>query len=275
MPTTTRLTVVKRIHEIYEKLDAEGLNSEELTELVQLSSDLYERALILRFKAAEERVFGPKASAIEVEVEEEKEAEVLTETHAEIKEFDFAIFDQLEEKVPETELVVTAPEIAAEEVKMEEEMPVVPEPIAETVVPTPEVKIPEVNIPEPPKMEKQEEVIAEKAAMIEENAAPATATASGEWPKYFQKVIAQHSSGLQTQLSSLSGSFGLNERILYINELFGGEAEKFSEAIQYLDKIPDWNACMDALAAMGTERKWDLSDETIGEFVIHVKRKYV
>lgn len=273
MPTTTRLTVVKRIQEIYEKLDAEGLNSEELTELVQLSSDLYERALILRFKAAEERVFGPKTSAIEVEIVEEKEVEVLTETHVEIKEFDFAIFDQLEEKLPEPELVVTAPEIAAEEVKMEEEIPFVPEPIAETVVPTPEVKIPEVNIPEPPKMEEQEEVIAEKAAPIEENVAPATA--SGEWPKYFQKVIAQHSSGLQTQLSSLSGSFGLNERILYINELFGGEAEKFSEAIQYLDKIPDWNACMEALAAMGTERKWDLSDETIGEFVIHVKRKYV
>ena len=93
MHMSTRLATVIRIHEIYEKLDQQTLVSGELDELVQLSSELYEKALILRFKAAEERVFENK-KAVETANEVVGIQEV---SEDEIKELEFDIFEPMRE----------------------------------------------------------------------------------------------------------------------------------------------------------------------------------
>lgn len=225
MPTKTRVANLKRIQDIYEKLDNQTLVQEELNELVKLSSELYEKALILRFKAAEERVFGTENIKKDVPVEKGEAPKV--EAKPKLDQIDFSIF---EEKAPEAKPA--------------------------------------------PKAEIKQEVIEKTETIVEPVKEVKASKESHDWPKRFEKVLKEHASGLQTPLASIAGSFGLNERILYINELFDGEAEKFSACVQKLDSISDWTKCVEALTNYANGENWEMDNDTTDEFVLHVKRKY-
>jgi hypothetical protein len=197
--------------------------------LVHLTAELHEKAVILRYKAAEERVFGN--GDVVKKSEAKKEEEPKTVVLPDIKEIDFSIFEREEpEDKNETE------------VKVEPESKVEPE-VQEEAVAEPEVE----------KMEAKD---------------------SHDWPKRFEKVLKDHESGLQTPLAAIAGSFGLNERILYINELFDGEAEKFSACVQKLDSISEWSNCVVALTNYANAENWEIDNDTTDEFILHVKRKY-
>ncbi len=219
MPTSARIATVKRIQELYNKLTKEALVSDELEELVKLTSDLHESAIVLRYKAAEERVFEDKKP---IEVEAPKK-QTKPEAPAVEEKIDFSIFEEVQEKASDVLDFDNKKELVVEEVKEEK---------------------------------------------------PTTPVSENEWTSYFDQVLKEHSSGLQTPLSSLAGSFGLNERILYINELFSKESDAFSETIQKLDGLSDWNSCVNELANLASGRNWDRDSDTTGEFIIHVKRKY-
>lgn len=237
MPTSARLATIKRIQEIYTKLSNAALVSEELEELVRLTSDLQESAIILRYKAAEERVFENETIEVPEEVETPKQEEIVEEItpEPEIKEkpseIDFSIFDKPEDEITE----------------------VVSEKVEETFDFDNKVEAVE-SVPE--------EIIVE-APVNDVN-----------WYSYFEKVLKDHSTAIQTPLSALAGSFGLNERILYINELFAKEAEVFSELIQKLDGVGDWNNCVNVLSSEAESRGWDKENDTTGEFILHIKRRY-
>ena len=229
MSTKTRIANLKRIQSIFDKLDNQTLVRQELDELVHLTTELHEKAVILRYKAAEERVFGN--GDVVKKSEAKKEEEPKTVVLPDIKEIDFSIFEREEpEDKNETE------------VKVEPESKVEPE-VQEEAVAEPEVE----------KMEAKD---------------------SHDWPKRFEKVLKDHESGLQTPLASIAGSFGLNERILYINELFDGEAEKFSACVQKLDSISEWSNCVVALTNYANSENWEMDNDTTDEFILHVKRKY-
>ncbi|MEJ6799519.1 MAG: hypothetical protein QNK75_10910 [Crocinitomicaceae bacterium] len=229
MSTKTRIANLKRIQSIFDKLDNQTLVRQELDELVHLTAELHEKAVILRYKAAEERVFGN--GDVVKKSEAKKEEEPKTVLLPDIKEIDFSIFEREEpEDKNETE------------VKVEPESKVEPE-VQEEAVAEPEVE----------KMEAKD---------------------SHDWPKRFEKVLKDHESGLQTPLAAIAGSFGLNERILYINELFDGEAEKFSACVQKLDSISEWSNCVVALTNYANAENWEIDNDTTDEFILHVKRKY-
>ena len=229
MSTKTRIANLKRIQSIFDKLDNQTLVRQELDELVHLTAELHEKAVILRYKAAEERVFGN--GDVVKKSEAKKEEEPKTVVLPDIKEIDFSIFEREEpEDKNETE------------VKVEPESKVEPE-VQEEAVAEPEVE----------KMEAKD---------------------SHDWPKRFEKVLKDHESGLQTPLAAIAGSFGLNERILYINELFDGEAEKFSACVQKLDSISEWSNCVVALTNYANAENWEFDNDTTDEFILHVKRKY-
>ena len=229
MSTKTRIANLKRIQSIFDKLDNQTLVRQELDELVHLTAELHEKAVILRYKAAEERVFGN--GDVVKKSEAKKEEEPKTVVLPDIKEIDFSIFEREEpEDKNETE------------VKVEPESKVEPE-VQEEAVAEPEVE----------KMEAKD---------------------SHDWTKRFEKVLKDHESGLQTPLAAIAGSFGLNERILYINELFDGEAEKFSACVQKLDSISEWSNCVVALTNYANAENWEFDNDTTDEFILHVKRKY-
>jgi hypothetical protein len=76
------------------------------------------------------------------------------------------------------------------------------------------------------------------------------------------------------KLETLIGSFGLNERLQYINELFDGSSEGFSEAIKAIDHSLDMNQAIDAITGYAVEHHWDLESETVEDFIVKVKRRY-
>lgn len=77
-----------------------------------------------------------------------------------------------------------------------------------------------------------------------------------------------------SKLETLVGSFGLNERLQYINELFDGSSEAFSEAVKILDNQHSSQNAFLKVAEIGTQNNWDIQSETVEEFMQKIKRRY-
>mgnify|MGYP006183998847 FL=1 len=75
-------------------------------------------------------------------------------------------------------------------------------------------------------------------------------------------------------LPSLIGSFGLNERLLYINELFDGSSESFSESIKHLDARSNLSEAADYVENIAGKFNWDIESETVEEFIQKLCRRY-
>jgi hypothetical protein len=109
---------IKTIEVLTKKLASQKLSPEELDELVVASRDLYERSVILQYKAFEEKVFGVKEEMEVVEekveldkpepemiVAEEPVVESIEENQEEeLTAFDFSLFEEPLNAVIETEL---------------------------------------------------------------------------------------------------------------------------------------------------------------------------
>lgn len=264
-----RIEVLNRIREIYDRLENESLEPQEIEELVDLSNNLYERALILRYKVAEQKIFGENNDLNTAEIADkadEVSIELPKET-APTPTIDFSIF---EEKIERVEEKLTVPEKEEPIFELSMDEPAILFQSAETVEENETEKI------EP--IEEQLILVQEETVIPEEEPAPVTPAETNSnqdnWSVYFEQVLNMRGSGLQTTLHALSGSFGLNERILYINELFNGEAENFSNAIIEMDKIMDWATCKTSLNRLANQQGWEKESETVGEFVLHVRRKY-
>ena len=77
-----------------------------------------------------------------------------------------------------------------------------------------------------------------------------------------------------SRLETLVGSFGLNERLQFINELFDGSSEAFSEAIKSIDSQTDEHKALQKASALASQFNWDNASETVEEFVLKIKRRY-
>jgi hypothetical protein len=77
-----------------------------------------------------------------------------------------------------------------------------------------------------------------------------------------------------SKLDTLVGSFGLNERLQYINELFDGSSEDFSNAVKTLDNQSSSQNAFLKVAEIGTLNNWDIQSETVEEFMQKIKRRY-
>ncbi|MGJ8661728.1 MAG: hypothetical protein ACSHXL_06800 [Bacteroidota bacterium] len=266
-----RIELLKRIQEIYTKLENDSLDSSEIDELVDLSNKLYERALILRYKVAEQRIFGENNELQTKDIADNTDdLAVVDIKETELPEtIDFSIFEEKEDEILENEEFIVEEEPIVEEVPVSEPVenilnfhdtidePIIKEESIQSLVEE------EIVEPEPEPESEPEQLEEPKIELVDT-----------EWSTYFNKVLSAHSSGIQKPLDSLAGSFGLNERILYINELFNGDAEKFSNAILQLDKILDWNDSVITLTSIASEENWDNESDTVGEFVVHVNRKH-
>lgn len=77
-----------------------------------------------------------------------------------------------------------------------------------------------------------------------------------------------------TKINSLIGSFGLNERLQFINELYDGSSDQFSEAIKILDIQASSENARTKVAEFACSNNWDVESETVVEFMQKVIRRY-
>ncbi len=76
------------------------------------------------------------------------------------------------------------------------------------------------------------------------------------------------------KLDSLIGAFGLNERLRFINNLFDGSSELFSDAVKALDSQSDLDAAKQKIDSLASEHSWDPEDDNVLEFMNYVNRRY-
>jgi hypothetical protein len=257
----------------YQKRLEEGnLQLEELNELVQLSQELLERYTILRYKAYEGNEISEEQGKNESEavseehgewrMENESESESVIEEHGEWNmekqseneseseeqrveneepvAFDFSLFDDTAEEVQDTILEENAVEHVSISAVTEEDAGIVEQKITmEQVIQTPTAD--------------------ENKAFIKHF--------SNIEPGFFNQI------GM-SRLDSLIGSFGLNERLQYINELFNGSSEAFSDAVKRLDNLGSYQDALIEASKFAHEYNWDLESETVEELVIKLKRRH-
>ena len=337
--------LVVKIGDIYTKMSNGSVEIEELDTLVALSEELYQRNVILRYKAFENKVFGEKN---EVTIPTENEGEfsvnepIFSDSIQVVEERPSIPFSLFEEPIIEEEQVITASKVEDPtlplfdleteiETAKEIETPsffqsTIEEPVIETIeAPVvesiqPEIEsiqeeIIETELPIESTIEVDEIYNQEDTQMVEEpiihseeivteyedNSVEIERTTILEDPQTHEILEETHSYEATsadeiaissfvhkfkeidrilatqfgiTKLDTLVGSFGLNERLQYINELFDGSSDDFSNAVKVLDNQSTTQEAFLKFAEIGTFNNWDINSETVEEFMQKIRRRY-
>jgi len=80
---------------------------------------------------------------------------------------------------------------------------------------------------------------------------------------------------MSMKLQTLVGSFGLNDKLQCIRQLFGGSSEAFNQSIEQLDNQIDFTAAKRILAQLAQQFSWDLESNLTAEFIQKVERRYL
>lgn len=314
-------TTLKAIEEAINALKNGQLTEEELAHFVENTQELYEKAVVLRYKAYEEKVFGHSKPIVEAVIEPVLEETIIptaTQLEPETPAFEFGLFDTIETSTEEE----ISEELVEEEVSEEQEMLNEEEENFEQATifeAANEVEIPVSELP----VELELEITPSSLPFEEETSLFNSPEIIDETPEIFKNEMADeedeeeqseafvsseeystepylkvteiasesnntnsiHSSLLQIsskvaspagmmKLDTLIGSFGLNERLQYINELFEGSSEGFSDAIKTIDHSGDFNQAIDKIAGFANQHHWDLESETVEDFIAKVKRRH-
>lgn len=96
--------------------------------------------------------------------------------------------------------------------------------------------------------------------------------------KFRNEVIAeQHQkTDMQSKLQSkpitdLAKAIGINDKFLFIKELFGGDADLYAQTIKHLNQLTDLN---DAIIFIQENFDWDADNETAMAFIDLIRRKF-
>lgn len=274
--------LVEKIQNNIERLQDGRMELDEVEAHLDLVRELHERTIILKYKALEAKAVR-KEEVIEapitapVELVQESAPEVV-ETPIEAEEEEVQGFDlfgsmfainetsqeeQVVEPVMDTPIVM---EEIVEELPADE---LLVEPVIEAVIETPEVK--EIAVEENMEEEWVEEVEAH-APVVE------TLTSNKHLAAFSQRLMEVNAEVSNqfgfSPLNTLIGSFGLNERLLYINELFGGSSEAFSEAVKDFDGLANLNQASQKVLAYADQNMWDVESSTVTEFMQKLCRRY-
>jgi hypothetical protein len=265
----TLQSVSSRLRELSNQLSSSKLSKEELEEFETLSRKLYERAIILNYKAKEESVYGktpqknsstetsePKVETIvekTVDVKEEpKEAEVNSDEGEGGVEFDFSGgFDtSMNEPVSKPESskpVVEIPVEAEKQQKTPAEEPIEEKPTVEQAT-----------------NNKSDEILDD----AEENS-------SSFYERFSKAQRLSAGDRLGTsKVNSLKDAIGLNDRLQFVSELFGGNSESYNSTIDVLDQLENNEIALRKLSEIAAKENWNKELSAVNEFAHFINRRY-
>ena len=265
---------INKVKNLIDKLEQGVLSVSELTELESTTRALHEKSIILKYKAFEGSI---KTEEIEAPVEETSVQEVEEEEQVEsASPFDWNPMSETPEIEEKEEIAEPIIELTEEEMKVE--TPPSIQDIMNDLTKEDISDVVEVLTEEEPEIveETPEETIDESPEEEVEEDIPAPSNESnGTFIDQLNLADAStHSLTMGSKIDSLIGAFGLNEKLRFINDLFDGSSEAFNNAVKTLDTqsgLGDANATINSLS---NEHSWDVEDETAGEFVSFVNRRY-
>ena len=269
--------LVSAIENGLKKISKGNITRIELEETVASSRELYERLLIVRYKVYENSILAVEESeeleVVDKETEVKKEEETIPDENKEIEIiFEEETNDIAEDSIIRFDLFAT-PEIESE-VEEDEVLPEVEKEIEQS---TEEDVLPEIEIKEDALVEENldsEEEIKNTANDSAETSKEIAEDASSLFPKLMkiEKSIAQNYQVMI--LETLIGSFTLNERLQFINELFDGSSDLFSSAIKRLDTLDNRDSARSVIAEYAVENNWDLDGEVVEDFMLKICSRY-
>ena len=298
-------TILSNLTERLSLLESGHLTQAEMELLVEDSKELYERLIILRYKLYETNVFVPQATV------EPMFSETTSPMMEEVQTPAFDLFEMgeeepiaIEEEIPTLHFEADEPEIPMVEASlfdMDIEAP------AATVDFTPEEEQVEEPIQEEPEMEESadeflataesdhveaSEVVEEhmdeevtsveipepevslepQANFLDDITNPETTSINSAWILQIEQTIRSDRSVFP--LETLIGSFSLNEKLQFINELFDGSSDAFSTATKKLDACQQMSEAREQLSDYSSTYNWDLESEIVEDFIFKICRRY-
>ena len=270
--------LVSAIENGLKKISKGNITLIELEETVASSRELYERLLIVRYKVYENSILADEESeeleVVDKKTEVKKEDETIPEENKDIEIiFEEETTDIAEDSIIRFDLFAT-PEIESE-VEEDEVLPEVEKEIEQSI--EEEDVLPEIEIKEEELVEENldsEEEIKNTANDSAETSKEIAEDASSLFPKLMkiEKSIAQNYQVMT--LETLIGSFTLNERLQFINELFDGSSDLFSSAIKRLDALDNRDSARSVIAEYAAENNWDLDGEVVEDFMLKICSRY-
>jgi hypothetical protein len=270
--------LVSSIENGLKKISKGNITLIELEETVASSRELYERLLIVRYKVYENSILGepstekqedesiPKEIAIKneekVSEKEKTDLNIIFEDDATLKSEDSVISFDTPEIDPTVKEVEVLPEV-------EEEI----EPLIEEEEVLLEIEINEEDLVEE-NLDSEEEIENIEASKEIHEAPEISKDASDLFPKLLkiEKSIAQNYQVMP--LETLIGSFTLNERLQFINELFDGSSDLFSSSIKRLDSQADRGSARALVAEFAIANAWDMDGEVVEDFMLKICSRY-
>lgn len=241
--------LIEKIKKQFLQAKSDGWSPADLEKLLSDTRELYERILILRFKAFEKHVGKTNevaefethenhASSLETDVKQTGDIEEVKEEKKEEEPFAFSLFGEIEEEsveeeIPSTEATATIhPEAEIEKIQ------------------------PEVIVSNQPIIQQENTSLLEK--LSEQNNAN----------RLSDKLKL-------SRITSLSSVFTLNDRIRFSQGLFDGHNDAFQQAVQSLDASENREHAMDLLKKYSAEFTWDMESKDVEHFYEFVERLHV
>ncbi|MDR0801699.1 hypothetical protein [Fluviicola sp.] len=253
--------LIEEIAALFGKIKSGKATLNELEAFTAATNQLNERAIVLRYKAYETKVYGNPASGqaiSEISLEKEEPAVELKveEVHPELQqdlsrndkeESSFDLFGMAEE---ESELTFDlAEEVTEEEPNSDEEE---------------EIKISDPLIVQ----EVKPEPVTEKTVENPGNLHPVYGKLNSNDGTLAARLMTVH-------LDTLKGAFGFNERLQIIQELFNGSNDEFNQLIDQLEGIQSKDAARSLVSSYAMKYQWDVDSQLAIELIQKVERKYV
>ncbi len=275
--------IVKAIESHFQRMQTGKMSMEDLEELVEQSRELYERVLVLRYKAYEEKVFGEAKEVLEQQdnepasgfhADEPEQLFQAEETHDVPEEnapetepvFDFSLFDEPGESHSEQHEAPAENEISAAGNSWDGEEEEEEDPAHDEEEKTQFVTL-DTDLPY------DSEVSAE---VHTQDLYEIPASHHGGEEDLFKHILSKDdpSRMMGSKLDTLVGAFGFNEKFQSIQQLFKGSSEDFNQAIDVLDNMQTLEEAKQQLQFYVRLNGWDLDSEITAEFVRKVERRF-
>lgn len=229
-------------------LEGGALNVEQLEEVLQDARELHERIAILQYMSILPKEESSK-SPVEVKIEKAP-----TESKKPLS-FQFS-FDESEPILTPTNQTNLLDAIQEEEV---------PEPIA------PQAEINKVVEPKFQPQKEEEPVVEETVnQQLEEQQVESL---NDKFSEQSEQLSLAEKLG-KKPIPDLVKAIGLNQKFLFMNDLFEGENNHYKEALNMLNNFSDYSQANVYVETLRTKHSWDESSNTVKEFVELIQRRY-
>ena len=262
---------------LFEKMNTGYLDEQEMNELVSATQSLYERSLLIRFKAYESKVYQSELVLV-TDVCLPKSIELI-EKHEDIDQekpvFDmnFALFSDDTNQASLFSIPSEIPAISSTEDDSKDEKELI---TSSTTSTTSTLPISDLVIGEDDDFSINELIIPMKEDPLPE-VIPYGGIQTAISPSIFDAIVAEEeilNAPWKTQLTKLNGSFGLNEKLQLIQELFQGSADNYNQAVLALDAVLNFTEAKLVLVEYAVMYDWDLEAVVVKEFIQKVARRH-